>query len=73
MEIDAVTQDPSRKLVSRKDGPFRSHQLRNRTATLDVNGIHNVVSIDRIKFSKTTKEAMQATGVKRHDDVPLED
>lgn len=67
-----VTQDPSWKLVSRKDGSFSVLQIRNHTVTVDVNGIDNVLSIDRIMLAKTAEEALQATKTKRCEDVPFE-
>lgn len=36
-------------------------------ATVDDNGIHNVISIDRIMLATTTEEAGQTTKVKRRD------
>lgn len=47
-------------------------QVCNHTGTADVNGIHNVVSINRITLARTVKEATQATKTDHHDDVQLE-
>lgn len=38
---------------------------------MDVNGIHSVISINRLTLAKTAEEAIRATEVERHDDVPL--
>lgn len=40
--------------------------------TVEVNGIHNIVSIDHITLAKTAKKAMQATKVERHGEVQWE-
>lgn len=67
----AGTQHPSRKLLSRKDRPFRVLQEKNHMVSVDVNGIHNVVSMERIMVAKTAENAMQATEVAHHDDIRL--
>lgn len=65
-----VSQDPSEKLVSTKDGPFRVAQVLNCTVTVVCNGILDLLSIDLVTLAKPAKEARQATEVGRHDDVP---
>lgn len=69
-KTDEATKVPSGKSIPKKDGPFRVIQVKNYTVTVDVNEIHNVVSIDRTTLAKTAKEAVQATKVQRSDDVP---
>lgn len=67
---DATAKVPARKLVPRKKGHFRIYQVRIHTATVDFSGIHNFVFIDCITLPKKTEEAMWATEVVQHDDVP---
>lgn len=71
-KIDVVMHNPSRNLVFKKDGPFIVLQIRFHTVAVNVNGIHNVVSIDGITLVKTAEVAMGATEVERHDDVKWE-
>lgn len=71
-ETNTATQDPSRKLIPKKVGLFWVIQLLNHTVTVGVIDIHNVVSIDRITLAKRAEDAMQATVVERHDNMPLE-
>lgn len=69
-KADAATQDPSRKLISTKIRLSKALQVRSHTVTVDINGIHNAVSIDRIALAKTAEEATPATEAERHVDVP---
>lgn len=68
---DAGTQKPLTTLIETKDGPTRVLHVKNHTITVNINGIHNVMSIYRITLLKTAGEAMQATEVKRRDDIQL--
>lgn len=67
---DAVAQERSRKLDPKKDGVFKALQVKIHTATVVVDETHNFLIFDRITLAKTTAKAMQATEVKRHNDVP---
>lgn len=55
-----VGQDSSRKLVTKKDGPFTVFHVRNHTVTMDVYGTSKGVSIDRIALARTAKEVKLA-------------
>lgn len=68
---NTVTEEPAKELISVKDGPHRVLWERTHIAIVDVNEIHNVVSIDRITLARTKWEAIQATGteVDLHDDA----
>lgn len=64
-----VTQDPSRKLAVEKDRPIRILQVRKNTVTVDLNGIHKTVSIDRTTLASTAKEATSAAEEERQENV----
>lgn len=40
--------DPARKLAQKKDGPYRTFVVQNHTLPVNIYGIHNVNSIDRV-------------------------
>lgn len=54
------TQDLSRKLVPKKDVPFRVQEVRNHKVAVDVKGIHNVVLIDRVISARAAEKPIPA-------------
>lgn len=47
-----------KQMALKNDGPFKVLQVKNYMVTIDVNGIYNAVSINRIALTKTAEEAM---------------
>lgn len=52
-----------------KNRLFRIFRVRNDTGIVEVDGSHNVVSINRITLAKTAEKAMQATKIEHHNYV----
>lgn len=68
-QTESVAQNPSRKRYPKKNGLFGVSRVRNRTKPVDVNGIQNVLFIDRTTLARTAKEAMSALEEERQYNV----
>lgn len=64
------TQDLAKKVIWKKDGPFRVLQVRINTVTVDVKGANSVISVNCYTPVRTSIETRIAKEVERHDDVP---
>lgn len=56
-----LDKDMSRKLRPIKNGPYPVVKVCHHTLTVDVNGIYNVVSIDKVSLAKTCNKASSSS------------
>lgn len=60
-EAESAAKDLSRKLAPKKDNPLRIFKVKDHKLTVNVRGIHNVVSNDRVDLSLgSTRKPNQA-------------
>lgn len=61
---ESVSEDPSRKLASKKEGPYRVTKVHMHTVMINVKKLHNITSIDRVilasEAQRTSEAATQA-------------
>lgn len=51
-------KDSSRKIQPKKDGQYPDIKASDHTLKVDINEIHNVMSIERVSLTKTNEEAL---------------
>lgn len=63
IKLGTSDNDPSRKLQPKKNGLYPVIKLYSHTLTVEINGIHNVVSVDRVALAKQKEKRASQKGL----------
>lgn len=69
---EKISEAPSRKLAPKKGGPYRVLKVQRHTVTIDLKGIHKIVSIDGVTLATTATEVPR-TADETTDQPPYEE
>lgn len=61
MTAEEVIEDPSRELAPKKEGPYHITKEHGDTVTVDVKGLLNAISINRIILESGVQRRSEAT------------
>lgn len=56
-EAKSAAKDPSKKLASKKEGPYWELRVQENTLIVGTSGIHSFISIERVTFAMIHQEA----------------